>query len=99
MSEITSKFTKRKVFSIVSSLFDPLGFLSPLVIRRRIFIRSLWREKVGWDQPLNPEQIKEITAILREFQRVDEFVFPRQVVYEAVELHVFVDASSEAYRQ
>ena len=52
---------------------------------------------MGWDQPLNPEQVKEITAILHEFRRVDEFVFPRQVVYEAVELRVFVDASSKAY--
>ena len=42
MSETPSKLTKRKVLSLVSSLFDPLGFLSTLVIRGRIFLQSLW---------------------------------------------------------
>ena len=40
---------------------------------------------MGWDQELLEQLVSEISEILREFQRVSE-------------LHIFVDASSKAYR-
>ena len=53
--------------------------------------------KMGWDQKLNPDQIKVIYDILVDLRRVTEFTFPRHVLYEHTELHVFTDASSKAY--
>ena len=52
---------------------------------------------MGWDQKLNPDQIKVIHDILVDLRRVTEFVFPRHILYEHTELHVFTDASSRAY--
>ena len=52
---------------------------------------------MGWDQKLNPDQIKVIYDILVDIRRVTEFTFPRHVLYEHTELHVFADASSKAY--
>ena len=52
---------------------------------------------MGWDQKLNPDQIKVIYDILVDLRRVTEFVFPRHILYEHTELHVFTDASSKAY--
>ena len=62
-----------------------------------MFIQTLWKEKMGWDQKLNPDQIKVIHDILVDLRRVTEFIFPRHVLYEHTELHVFTDASSKAY--
>ena len=53
MNVTSRKFTKRKFYSLISSLFDPLGWLSPLSIRGRIFLQTLWKNKVGWDQELS----------------------------------------------
>ena len=92
------KFTKRKVLSLVSSVFDPLGWVSPLTVRGKIILQTLWKEKMGWDQTLNDAQIKVIRDILIDFQRVDEFCFPRHIIHDNSELHIFVDASSRAYR-
>ena len=39
------KFTKRKILSLVSSVFDPLGWVSPLTVRGKIFLQTLWKEK------------------------------------------------------
>ena len=62
-----------------------------------MFFQTLWKEKMGWDQNLNPDQIKVIRDILVDFQRVGEFFFPRHILHEHSELHVFADASSRAY--
>ena len=91
------RYTKRKVLSLVSSIYDPLGWVSPLTVRGKMFIQTLWKEKMGWDQNLNPDQIKVIHDILVDLQRVGEFFFPRHILYEHTELHVFTDASSRAY--
>ena len=50
------KYTKRKVLSLVYNVFDPLGWVSPLTVRGKIFLQTLWKEKMGWDQTLNTEQ-------------------------------------------
>ena len=42
-------------------------------------------------------QLSYPADILREFQHASEFTFPRRVIFEVSELHVFVDASSKAY--
>ena len=91
------RYAKRKVLSLVSSIYDPLGWVSPLTVRGKIFMQTLWKEKMGWDQTPNPEQIKVIRDILIDLWRVDEFIFPRHILHEHSELHVFTDTSSRAY--
>ena len=44
--------TKRKALSVYSKLYDPLGLISPITIKGKLFIRSLWKLKVNWDEPL-----------------------------------------------
>ena len=83
------RFTKRKVLSLVSSAFDPLGWVSPLTVHGKIFPQTLWKEKMGWDQTLNTEQVKAIREILIDLQKVDEFPFPRHILHEHSELHVY----------
>ena len=90
------RYTKRKVLSLVSSTYDPLGWVSPLTVHGKMFIQTLWKEKMDWDQNLNPDQIKVIRDILVDL-RVGEFFFPRHILHEHSELHVFTDASSRAY--
>ena len=89
MNEASWKFSKRNALALISCLFNPLGLLSPLSIRGRIFIQSLWKTKVNWDEPLSEEYVKALTDILREFQQASEFTFPRRVIFEASELHIF----------
>ena len=97
IQEASWRYTKHKVLSLVSSIYDPLGWVSPLTVCGKMFMQTLWKEKMGWDQKLNPDQIKVIYDILVDLRRVTEFIFPRHVLYEHTELHVFTDASSKAY--
>ena len=42
--------TKRGILSIVSSVFDPLGILTPSLIEAKYIIQQLWREKGRLEQ-------------------------------------------------
>ena len=88
--------TKRKVLSIASQLFDPLGLVLPVTIPARLFLAELWDAKFGWDQPLPLSKAKVWLAIEKELSTVSQFAFPRWINFDSnqpVYLHVFTDAS------
>jgi len=43
---------KREVLRESCKVFDPLGLLSPVTIRAKTFMQSLWQRNVEWDEPL-----------------------------------------------
>ena len=95
--EILWRYTKRNILSLVSSIYDPLGWVSPLTVRGKMFLQTLWKEKKDWDEKLNPDQVKVIYDILVDLRQVTKFIFPRHVLYNCADLHVFADASNKAY--
>ncbi|XP_036319927.1 uncharacterized protein LOC118734312 [Rhagoletis pomonella] len=93
--------TKREVLSYVMSIFDPLGFLSHLVVGAKLIMREVWRRKTTWDEPLHDD----VTAAWRNWRkevcktaavRIPRFYFTESAP-KNLELHVFVDASEEAF--
>ncbi|XP_055916442.1 uncharacterized protein LOC129949183 [Eupeodes corollae] len=52
-----TRYTKRSILSLASSLFDPMGLLSPIIIRAKIVLQQLWIEKLDWDDSI-PEAIE-----------------------------------------
>lgn len=50
--EERDSFTKRSFLSIISRVFDPLGWASPVTISAKILMQLLWLSKLGWDEPL-----------------------------------------------
>ena len=45
-------FTRRGILSIVSSIFDPLGLVSPITLRAKAIVQDLCRKKLGWDDEI-----------------------------------------------
>ena len=50
-NEIT-KPTKRTALKEISSVYDPLGLFSPILLRGKVLIQSLWTKGLGWDDEL-----------------------------------------------
>lgn len=48
--------TRCGVLSAVSSLFDPLGFISPFIMKAKLLLQELCRKKVGWDGVINEQE-------------------------------------------
>ena len=40
---------KREVLQDLSKIFDPLGFVAPVMIRAKILMQKLWQLKITWD--------------------------------------------------
>ena len=95
-------WTQRKVLSVVSSVFDPLGFLAPFVIRGRIILKGIWQTRgQPWDSFIEDHLNSQFTDWILELNSSEAFEVPRwyQTSSEKVrnELHVFGDASEDAF--
>ncbi|XP_055527287.1 uncharacterized protein LOC129719897 [Wyeomyia smithii] len=98
--------TKRVVMSCVMSFFDPLGLLSSLTFFRKLLIQDLWRSGCDWDQQIDRECTEKWNQWIARLPEVEEVRIPRwyfqggqvgQKEYSNIQLHVFVDASENAY--
>ncbi|RLU16083.1 hypothetical protein DMN91_011841 [Ooceraea biroi] len=66
------RLTKRLILSEVVQIFDPLGFVSPVVIRAKMLLQELWLCKLNWYDSL-PFQVtsrwlnirKDLTSLAR----------------------------------
>ena len=62
----TSLVTKRDVLCESSKVFDPLGLLSPVTIKAKIFMQKLWQCNVQWDEPLTDEDQQQWLEIAHD---------------------------------
>jgi len=92
-SQITIKqipITKHKILQNSSSIFDPLGFMTPVTIQAKILLQELWKSQVGWCTcDLQATWYK----IAQEIKEATEFTIPRQYFptteFHADEMHIF----------
>ena len=98
--EWNQKHTKRSVLSFTNGIFDPLNWLCPLHIQNRIFIKTLWGKKYLWDATFQKEQpLVDRWKYLRDqcFEAVGlELDLDIQII-DTTQVHVFADASTQAY--
>ncbi|XP_055714332.1 uncharacterized protein LOC129808575 [Phlebotomus papatasi] len=100
-SEVSSAVTKRSILSDMARIYDPLGFLSPIVITAKILFQSLWKVKADWDARLNEEVIHKWQEYQMNInQVVSQVTVVRQVTCsqpQDIQLLLFCDASEKAY--
>jgi hypothetical protein len=98
--------TKRGVLSTINSVYDPLGFLAPLLLPGKLILQELCRQG-DWDDPI-PENIRarwdkwKRDILLLDSRRLDiqRCYQPKDFgVIKTIELHHFSDASTKGYGQ
>lgn len=93
-------FTKREVLSVIARLFDPLGWLSPVIITAKILMQQLWLDDINWDDQLKPLTLIRWKMFLKNYHEIDTITIPRWINFSpecVVEFHGFCDSSELAY--
>ncbi len=98
----TEKVTKRSVESDTAKVFDVLGLFAPVIILAWVYLQSLWKLPLKWDDPVpdyihnqwirwthSLSTITQFSILLRMMSNDSHMAFPS--------LHSFSDASSTAY--
>ena len=101
LESIPNPLTKRLVLSRLAKIFDPLGWLAPVVIKAKIFMQSLWLLGKDWDSVLPGEKLEEWIRWYSALGAIAELRIPRWLFVDKsrqlYEIHGFADASKFAY--
>ncbi|XP_045032124.1 uncharacterized protein LOC123474258 [Daphnia magna] len=93
--------TKRRILSAVSTLYDPLGFLSPVILSAKRILQELWLVGVDWDDQV-PEVIQhQWNMWTTNLSQLEAFKIPRALTSSSdiqdIQLHTFCDASAVGF--
>ena len=96
---LADNYTQRKVFSLLSSIFDPLGIIAPVTIRLKALLQQIWRLGLKWDNQIPSDHQHKLQKILASFLRMERIYLPRILFPNqsnkswSLEIHAFTDAS------
>ncbi|XP_064628046.1 uncharacterized protein LOC135487854 [Lineus longissimus] len=95
--------TKRGILSTISSLYDPIGFVCPVVLEAKRIMQVLWKMQIGWDDPL-PEEVltsweqwKAELGALSGIEVLRCYTAGVEDEVKEITLHNFADASEDGY--
>ena len=92
--------TMRNYLKQTAALFNPLGKLSPFIIRAKILMQEIWVCGLDWDDQLPEELSVKMMSWFAELPMLSKMRVPRCLQSGKVTstaLHVFVDGSQNAY--
>ena len=96
VSEVAYPVTRRGLLSLVMSIFDPLGFLSPFLLPLKLLLQRL--VTLGWDAVMPEAEKQTLRKFSKDLLKLGEISISRCLSgfssLENVQLHVFADASS-----
>lgn len=110
--EFDSRHTKRSILSVTARLFDPLGYITPVIMIAKTILKNIWNTKIrreddklsglDWDETLPTHIEAQWIQFLRGLRTIHEVSIPRWLKYvpygiKSIELHTFCDGSSTAY--
>ncbi|CAL4237305.1 unnamed protein product, partial [Meganyctiphanes norvegica] len=94
-------YSKRSVLSTTNSVFDPMGYVSPVLMQNKLFLQRLWYLDFNWDKDFEDDGVlmQEWDQLLSNCETVVRNVtILREIIVDRnTEIHVFCDASSTSY--
>ena len=95
--------TKRNILSIITDVYDPVGYFQPIVIKLKILVQKLCKSKLQWDDDIGilANKWKEIVTSITSSETVSfNRCFYLNDINDPIDkcyLHGFSDASISAF--
>ena len=93
---------RKDMLSIIASMYDPLGLVSPCIVEGKKLLQEATRMKLSWVDDVPQELSEKWWSWTNSLSGVKNLSFPRCVKTSkfdgaTLELHTFCDASEHAY--
>ncbi len=94
---------RRGILSIISSVYDPLGFVAPCILSAKLILQDLCRLKLDWDDKIPEEYLQRWQAWLTDLPQLENLAVERcfktasMKETKSTQLHHFSDASQQGY--
>ena len=95
--------TRRGILSVISSVYGPLGFVTPFILPAKKVLQDLCRDSLGWDDKVPEEHKNRWLKWLSELPLLEQLKVRRCVKPQefgpivSKQIHLFSDASSTGY--
>ena len=92
--------TKRNALRTIAKIYDPLGMISPVVLRGKLMFQEMCRRNIGWDEQLPDDIARQWSSWIDEILTARLFQLPRCYEKDEVKKSVLVgfsDGSTKAY--
>ncbi|XP_044741884.1 uncharacterized protein LOC123302858 [Chrysoperla carnea] len=93
--------TKRAVLSNIAKLYDPLGYLSPVIFKAKCIMQQTWKiNNLKWDDLLPDEIASQWCSFLNQLHTLSQIKIPRCIInkpYKNIAILGFADASKLGY--
>lgn len=100
VKSISRTITKRSILSTVSRLYDPMGFLAPVIFKAKSFLQELWKLKVAWDDSIEDRLQHDWLDFATHLTCLQFIQIPRFILCDLMEtkqLIGFCDASKRGF--
>ncbi|KAA3673572.1 uncharacterized protein DEA37_0007825 [Paragonimus westermani] len=77
--------TRRGILSSISSIFDPLGLVSSLILPAKLLLQKLCKEGLGCDDPIQPNDAKTWNEWLAYVMNINPVEIPRCITRDATD--------------
>lgn len=94
------KLTKRTIFSKIGQLYDPNGFIAPVITSAKLLIQLLWKLNLNWDEIVPQDVARNWESIWNPIKDLEQIRIPRWLNLKkgvSIQIHGFADASKQAY--
>ena len=97
--------TKRGLLSMISSIYDPLGYAAPFVLEGRQILQRLCNKNVQWDEIVQQDVQSDWAKWVEQMNQLENLPISRCIQpadfgeIKSVTLHHFSDASENGYGQ
>lgn len=103
IADVNKRATRRNMLSVMSSIYDPFGPTAPFVLKSKIILQELCRQKFDWDESIPQDLENDWNKWLKDLAKLDKLKMKRcyrpddfgEVI--DTQLHSFSDASEKGY--
>ena len=95
--------TRRGILSVVSSVYDPLGFICPAILPAKQLMQELCKLKIGWDVEISGAHLRMWQQWIADLPKLEHLTVDRCYkppdfgTVKSTQLHHFSDASLKGY--